>query len=411
MTAAYWAGALAGGLCVLPTLINLVSLGVAAARLSPPRGLRPRPAGAPPISIVRPVCGLEAFSEETLASGFRLDYLDYELIFCVADGGDPVIPLVERLIAAHPQVPARLLVGDRAVSGNPKLNNCVAGWEAARHEWVVLADSNVLMPPDYLQRLRAAWRSDTGLVCSTPAGSRPDGFWAEVECAFLNTLQARWQYAGEAIGLGFAQGKSMLWHKPWLDARGGIRALAAEIAEDAAATKLVRSAGLHVHLVDAPFEQPLGARTLREILARQFRWARLRRVTFPLFFAPEIFSGAAAPLAAGLVVAALAGWNLAAVAAAILALWYGPELMLARRMSWFVSWRSPLACLARDFVFPLLWAYALWADGVVWRGNAMTISIRGAEPGRADVMHLEHRSARRPASPPTETLAASDSRP
>lgn len=73
-----------------------------------------------------------------------------------------------------------------------------------------------------------------------------------MECAFLNGSQARWQYAAEAIGMGFAQGKSMLWNKPFLEEHGGIRALAAEIAEDAASTKLVRNAGRKVHLVSAP---------------------------------------------------------------------------------------------------------------------------------------------------------------
>ncbi len=138
----------------------------------------------------------------------------------------------------------------------------------------------------------AAWRPNTGLVCSTPIGARPHGFWAEVECMFLNSHQARWQYAGEALGWGFAQGKSMLWHKPMLDANGGIHALGAEIAEDAASTKLVSRLGLKVHLVSAPFSQPLGARTLNEVWSRQRRWARLRRVTFPAFFVPEIILGA-----------------------------------------------------------------------------------------------------------------------
>lgn len=398
MTEASWAGNLAGGLCVLLILVNLLSLAIATFRLRPVRERLARPAKAPPLSLVRPVCGLEAFSEETLASGFQLDYPQYELIFCVARGDDPVVPLVQRLMAANPHVPSRLLVGDVKVSGNPKLNNCVRGWEAARHDWVVLADSNVLMPPDYLQRLQAAWRPDSGLVCSTPAGSRPDGFWAEVECAFLNTLQARWQYAGEACGFGFAQGKSMLWKKPFLDARGGIRALAAEIAEDAAATKLVRAAGLHVHLVDAPFEQPLGPRDAREIVNRQFRWARLRRVTFPLFFTPEIFAGAAVPLATGAYAALAAGWSPLGAVMAVLVLWYGPELALARRMGWYVSWRSPLTFLTRDLVFPLIWAYAFIADDVVWRGNAMTIEVgrspRELSPGLG--LALGRRSARRP---------------
>ena len=152
------------------------------------------------MSLVRPVCGIENHVEETLASGFTLDYPRYEIVFCVASAQDPVVPTVRRLMAAHPGVPARLLVGNEKISDNPKLNNLYKGWRAAAHDWVVLADSNVCMPPDYIQRLIAAWRPDTGLVCSPPIGGRPVGFWAELECAFLNTYQARFQYTADSLG-------------------------------------------------------------------------------------------------------------------------------------------------------------------------------------------------------------------
>ncbi|WP_426955005.1 ceramide glucosyltransferase [Muricoccus radiodurans] len=360
---------LAGSACAVLTAANLLSLGVASSRLRP-RSRRPT-TRTDPVSIVRPVCGLEPFVEETLASGFRLDHPDYELIFCAERADDPVVPLVRGLIEAHPQVPARLLIGEDRISGNPKLNNCVKGWQAARHGWIVLADSNVLMPPDYLQHLLDAWRDDTGLVCSTPLGSHAGNFAAWMECAFLNTLQARWQYFGEAIGLGFAQGKSMLWQRDFLEAQGGIRALGAEIAEDAAATKLVRAAGRHVHLVDAPFEQPLGRRTPRQVWLRQLRWARLRRVTFPLFFAPELFSGAAVPMVLGLVAAGAAGVSLPLVAAALLLLWYGPEAALARAKGWPLSWRLLPAFLARDATIPVLWLGGWTTGATVWRGNTL----------------------------------------
>jgi ceramide glucosyltransferase len=110
------------------------------------------------------------------------------------------------------------------------------------------------------------------------------GFWAELDCAFLNTLQTRWQYVGKCLGFGLAQGKKLLL-------RCSLLGKAAEPAEDAAATKLVRRLGLHVHLVGMPFAQPLGRRSLHEVAARQLRWARLRRATFPLFFLPEIVAG------------------------------------------------------------------------------------------------------------------------
>lgn len=363
--------------CLALTLVNLISIALAALRLRAPFRLAPPDGAAEPVTIVRPVCGLEPCIEQTLASGFCLDYPRYELIFCVARPDDPVVPLVRRLMAEHPGVAARLLVGDDRISANPKLNNCVKGWEAARSEWVVLADSNVLMPRDYIQQMLAGWKPDTGLVCSTPIGSRPGGFWAEVECAFLNSLQARWQYAGESLGLGFAQGKSMLWQRSFLEAQGGIRMLAAEIAEDAAATKLVRGAGRRVHLVSAPFEQPLGTRTARQVWIRQTRWARLRRVTFPLFFAPEILIGGVVPLTAGAYVAAGGGHGALLGLAGVAALWYGAEFMLARSKGWHTSWRYPLACLVRDGLLPAVWAFAWVGKNVVWRGNAMTIQVRG----------------------------------
>ncbi|RWA82440.1 ceramide glucosyltransferase [Mesorhizobium sp.] len=354
-------------------LSNFASIMLASSRLKARRIIPPPAEKQPPVSIIVPSRGVEPFAEEMLDRAFSLDWPRYELIFCVAGAEDPVVKLINAAIARFPKVPARLLVGDDRISANPKLNNCVKGWQAARHDWVILADSNVLMPKDYVQHLMAAWRPDTGLVCSTPIGSRPDGFWAEVECAFLNTLQARWQYAGEALGLGFAQGKSMLWNKPMLDANGGIQALAAEIAEDAAATKLVNGLGLRVNLVASPFEQPLGQRTFAEIWSRQARWARLRRVTFPLFFAPEILTGVALPLLLALIAAANAGVSLPTTALCVLAFAYVPECLLAWSKGWYLSPRSVTAMIVRDAMLPAVWARGWLAGAVEWRGNAMTI--------------------------------------
>ncbi len=368
-----WLAWAAGGVSAVLLVLNAVSVGIALWRLKR-RWRQPLPPGVlPGISIIRPVCGIEPHLEATLASGFTLDWPSYELVFCVQRADDPVVPLVERLIAAHPAIPARLLVGDERVNANPKLNNCLKGWDSAVHGWAVLADSNVLMPPDYLQQMMAAWRADTGLVCSTPLGSRPLGFWAEVEVAFLNTFQARWQYVGEATGLGFAQGKSMLWQRDWLAAHGGIRALAAEIAEDAAATKIVRAAGRRVRLVDSPFEQPLGPRRLADVWRRQLRWARLRRVTFPWFFAPEILAGGLLPVAAGTVAAAAAGFSVPGAVVVLVLAYYGPEVLLARAKRWHMSWTWAAGLLVRDAMLPVMWIGAWTGEQVVWRGNRMNV--------------------------------------
>src|SRR6516225_5950799 len=249
--------------CVLFAAVQITSIAIAIVRLR--RKVPPQRGDYPPVSLVRPLCGIDNYAAETLRSTFELDYPRCEILFCVADTADPVLPLIKDLIAAYPTVAARLLIGNDRVSENPKLNNVVKGWRAASHDWVVIADSNVLMPRDYIQRLFASWRADTGLVASPPIGSHPRGFWAEVECAFLNTYQARWQYMVDSFGRGFAQGKTMLWRRAELERAGGIEALGSEVAEDAAATKIVRSAGLKVRLVDRPLAQPLGHRSANEV--------------------------------------------------------------------------------------------------------------------------------------------------
>jgi ceramide glucosyltransferase len=369
--------------CGLALLIHLASVIVAIVRCRPPKGALPPARGVPPVTIVRPVCGVDNFVEETLASSFRLDYPHYEIIFCVAQARDPAVPIVRALMAAHPRIRTRLLVGDERVSANPKLNNCVKGWDAAAHDWIVIADSNVLMPRDYLQRLLAAWQPNCGLVCAPPIGSRPDNFWAEFECAFLNTYQARWQYCADTFGSGFAQGKTMLWRRADLEAAGGIRALGAELAEDAASTKVVRALGLDVHLVDAPFAQPLGRRGFREVWRRQTRWARLRRASFPHLFIPEILSGALLPLLMLAVVAHLCDWPIFESVGAFATLWYGAEVVLGWTAGWHVSALSPLAAALRDLLLPWLWVDALAGTDFVWRGNAMSIA-EDAEPALND---------------------------
>lgn len=359
--------------CILAASTHLLTVALALFRVSSPGRQRPG-MKVESVTIVRPVCGCDHFDDMTLRSTFELNASGYEIIFCAAREDDPAVPLVRKLIFEYPHVDARLLIGDERPTSNPKLNNIVKGWAAARQQWIVLADNNVLMPPHYLDDLFQRFTSGVGLVCSPPVGSRPIGFWAELECAFLNTYQARWQSAADTIGFGFAQGKSMLWRRDVLDQAGGIEALGAEIAEDAAATKIVRAQGLDVRLVDCPFEQPLGLRTRAQVWDRQVRWARLRRATFPVFYAPEILSGCSLPAASAVVAAAGFDFDPFVALFGLLSLWFGAEVLLARAAGWHLRWYSPFSWLLRDFLLPVLWVEGWVGDTFVWRGNDMTVA-------------------------------------
>jgi ceramide glucosyltransferase len=377
--------AFAAGLAVTGLGLHVLSAALAGGRCRKNLPERRPPAYLPPISIVQPMCGVEPYSRETLASIFALDYPEYEIVFCISHAVDPIAPLVRGFIDAHPAIPARLLVGDDRIGVNPKFNNVVKGWKAARHSWIVMADSNVLMPPDYLTRLISRWRPDTGIVSSPPIGSRPENFVAHLECAFLNTYQARWQYAAESVGHGFAQGKTMLYRRDVIEAAGGIEALGVETAEDAASTKLIRRQGLHAYLVDRPFAQPIGPRRLRAVWKRQLRWARIRRECFPGHFGSEIITTSVFTLLAAAIGAR--DFRLSAGSGLLLAalIWYGAEAALARAAGWPLSRWSPVAWLVRDLMLPWLWVKGWGAGEVEWRGAAMTageeeLAADAAEP-------------------------------
>ncbi|MGE8105014.1 ceramide glucosyltransferase [Allorhizobium sp. NPDC080224] len=354
-------------------LAQLASIAVVLSVKLRHRSREAAPTPCPPVTLIRPICGLENNLERCLTSSFRLDWPTYEILFCVARADDPAASLARRLMAEHPDIPSTLLVGEDPFSANPKLNNVVKGWRSARHDWIVMTDSNVLMPSDTIERMIARWDERTGLVCSPPAGTEPENAGALLESAWLDSFQARWQLFADAGGFGFAQGKSMLFNRHVMTQLGGFERLGDEVAEDAAATLLIRNADLKVRIVHEPFPQPLGPRDIKAVWKRQLRWARLRRASFPLYFLPEILTGAALPMAAMIALAATGTLPLIAPIA-YLATWYGAEVLLARSYGWPSGWRIVPAMLARDLLLPGLFVAAWFGSGFEWRGNAMTVA-------------------------------------
>jgi ceramide glucosyltransferase len=179
----------------------------------------------------------------------------------------------------------------------------------------------------------------------------------------------------------------MLLRRSDLADQGGLAALATEIAEDAAATKLARRLGREVRVVDRPFPQPLGRRSLARVWRRQLRWARLRRLSFPICFCAELPAGGILPLL-------LAGWVAAegvlpwASVVALALAWYGAEALLARAFGWPLSVRSPLFWIARDLLLPVLWLRAWTIRGYEWRGNAVDVRPTMPAPGCSSAMRV-----------------------
>ena len=365
---------------LLVLLAHLITGAVVVARAHRPSRIREaQPAHSDGVTIIRPVSQADAYLRETLESTFGVLGENIEIIFCAARESDPAVSVVRELLACHAGWNAQLLIGNSGISQNPKLNNCVKGWRAASHDIVALIDSNVLLPPDYFDQMFAAWGHNCGLVTSPPVGARPANIWAGVECAFLNTHQARWQLLADELRMGFAQGKNLLLRKSILEPLGGIASLASEPAEDAAATKVLRAAGYNVRLARRPFPQPLGRRTIGELWRRQVRWAKLRRATFPMAYVPEILAGSLPPLCALITGCALFDVPSFLAGAAYLLVWFGSELRFARLMGWHAKPSAAFAMLVRDLLMPVVWVAGWAGDDFEWQGHQMNVSQDLAE--------------------------------
>ncbi|TCT05596.1 glycosyltransferase family 21 protein [Aquabacter spiritensis] len=365
-------GGIAAGLLALLLLLHL---GTALATLRRVRSAPAFPADAPaePVTLVIPVVGLTPFETRSALSALDLTGTNAEILYCAFAPEDPAAAQIRAALAARPDCTARLLTGRTRVSDNPKMDAVEQGLAAATADLVVMIDGNVEVPPDLIARLLAVWDGRTGLVSSPPLGTRPAGFWAEVECALLNSCFARWQLAGDELGGGFAHGKLLAFRRSFLDAHGGIEGFYRETAEDAAITKLVRSAGLGVRLCRRPIAQPLGPRGAIEVWNRTLRWALVRRRTYPLVFAAEVFLPVFAALAAALVAAESLSWPLLPAGLGLLALWYGTETALAAAAGWPAGWRYPFACAVRDVMMAAIWILAWFRRRYVWRGQAVEV--------------------------------------
>jgi ceramide glucosyltransferase len=330
------------------------------------------PANAEAVTIVRPISQIEPYIWQTLESTFQIEWPNLAIVFCAARESDPAVAMVRALLDRYPEAQAQLLFGEAHISENPKLNNCVKGWTAAQTDVVAFVDSNVLLPRDYLKIMMACWDEETGMISVPAAGTAPGSFWAETECAILNTHQARWQLVADTFGMGFAQGKNLMFRKSVLNPLGGIAALAREPAEDAAATKTIRQACLVVRLAPMPFPQPLGAKTFKQVWNRHLRWAKLRRATFPLQYLPEFLTGSILPFLAFASALLMLGIDLLVPILVLAAVWFGSELVTARKVGWRVSPWTPISLAVRDLLLPVLWIAGFSPGGFDWQGHAMS---------------------------------------
>ena len=253
------------------------------------RGL---PDHTPAVTIYKPLKGLDEGLEDNLRSFFRLEYPAYQLLFCVADGDDPAIPLVQGLIREFPDRDARLIVGCPVFGLNPKVESLSAMERHRKYETILISDSNVRVRPDYL-RETACYLADpgVGLVTNLFAGVDERHSGAAIENLQLNGIIAGGVASASVLGITCVVGKSMLMPVRVLEAIGGFASVRNLLAEDQAIGIRVRKAGYSIRLSHHVVDNVNRDRSFRWFLNRHSRWFKIRRrLALPTFVIEPAFN-------------------------------------------------------------------------------------------------------------------------
>ncbi len=362
----------------------------------------------PPVSVLKPVKGLDFQAYENLASFCCQDYPDYEVLFGVADPDDPVVPILEQLQRDFPERGIRLVIAE-TFGANRKASLLDHLVREARHDILVVSDSDMRATPDYLRRVVAPLADpEVGLVTCPYRGEEAHNLTAGLEALHMGAIfLPSVVVARRVIAMRFAMGASLALRRQDLDRLGGFAAIADYLADDYQLGARMAAAGRRVHMSDYLMTCILGAPTFREQWNREVRWMRCVRVSRPLEYPSQLlFYGT--PLSAVLAVAnEFDGKSLRILTASLVLRW---------AVAWLISLRTGdrqvrrwlLWLPLRDLMSAAIWCAAILGRRIVWRGERFVLQAGGRMRPLANLAPDREDGRFSPLSPPKRVVRAFD---
>jgi len=372
------------GFCLIPTIAGsiyliLCLLAVWRFRTQPRYSSRDSFSKWPPITILKPVRGLEKNLEHNLRSACLQDYPEFQVVLSVQDRDDPALPLLEKIEQAFGSKRVSVVIGNRQVGPNGKVNNLFGALPYARYDILVISDSDVCLEPDYLKAIVAPLADpNVGCVCTLYKATHADRWYEKMELLTLNADFIPSVIFASVTGASkFCLGSSVALRRSSLKEMGGLEALADYLAEDYEIGRRLWASGKSVAVVPYFVEIVVDLKNLFQWWDHQVCWDQKTRAAQPVgFFAtllirsvPFAFLFAACRLgdASGLMVLAGATGIRLAAAAVIL--------------GWGLSDREGLRSLVflplRDLTALISWLLAFTKKTVSWRGAELMLGHDG----------------------------------
>jgi len=329
--------------------------------------------GTEPISILKPLAGLDLDLESNLRTFFEQDYPSFEILFAVRSESDPAVQVVSRLQREYLKIPSRLVITGEPPYPNAKVFSLECMMAAAGNDLLVMSDSDIRVTPDLLRTAAAEFQDARLGVATCPYRAVPGAsFWSRLEATGMNT-----DFWGGALvarmleGMRFAVGPTIVARRRVLQAIGGFARLKDYLAEDFVMGQFAADAGHGVILSSYVIEHHIGNATFAENIAHRLRWARSTRRSRPAGYIGQMFT---MPLPLALIVCTFwpGWWPVLPVALVVrtVAAYMVSVRVLRARLNW------PLLPI-EDLIGFFFWVAGFFGNTISWRGRRYRLSADG----------------------------------
>lgn len=335
-------------------------------------------AAAPaPVTVLKPLCGEEPLLYENLRTFCDQDVPTFQVIFGVREGDDPAVTVAQRLIDEFPERDLRLIVDARVLGGNYKVSNLANMMRAARHDRLVIADSDIRVGRAYLRAVAAPLDDPTVGVVTCPYRARAvGGLWSRLGAQFINEAFLPAVLVAHALGsTDFGFGATLALRREVLERIGAFPALAPYLADDYLLAARTRRLGLRTVLSPYLVETTVHEPSLAALVAHELRWQRTIRLVRPAGHVGSVFTHALPLSLIGAALIASLPWSLVL-----------PLLVLVLRLVLYFSARSTLhlsdsatAWLVpfRDLLSFVIWSTSFLRRHVRWRQRRWSVRADG----------------------------------
>jgi ceramide glucosyltransferase len=336
----------------------------------------------PPVTILKPLHGMEAELEQNLASFFEQDYPNYEIIFGARDGENPALKIAEQVRARYPRVKSQVVLSGPPTWPNAKVFSLHKMIALSTHSYFVISDSDVRVAPDFLRNtIPPLLNPQVGLVTCMYRGVPASDFWSSLEAMGLSVEMSSGVMVADMLeGMRFALGPAMTARRDAIDAIGGIVATADYYSDDFELGNRIWAKGYKVVLSHHVVKNVLTPRSPLRTLGDQLRWMKSTRYSRPV---GHLGTGLTFAMPFGVLgFIAAAGLGHWALGLALLAAAFVNRMILSVAVGWGITkdprsgalcWLYPLRDLAGFFI----WLGSYTSRRFYWRGETYVFGKGG----------------------------------